>query len=104
METKAKYVTRRKRTRQLEREVEQLKEKVAILSSLLDDAHGLLLRSNKHLARAVERDFHAVKPPEPEETEIRRSRTTPRLPQRNSPLLPRADLVGRTASPYSMES
>ncbi|MBN4004763.1 hypothetical protein [Nostoc sp. LPT] len=43
MTEKGKYVTRKKRIRQLETEIEQLKDQVKTLTQLLDDAHGMIL-------------------------------------------------------------
>lgn len=55
---KTKYVTRKKRIRQLEAEIEQLKTQVKILTEMLDRTNAMLLRSRPRLARAVERDMH----------------------------------------------
>ncbi|BAY89648.1 MULTISPECIES: hypothetical protein [unclassified Tolypothrix] len=100
---KTKYVTRKKRIRQLEAEIEQLKTQVKILTEMLDRTNAMLLRSRPRLARAVERDMHEylqhdenLLPSEmPQELmgKITRKKITPQRPPRNLPLAPRADLV-----------
>ncbi|MEH2371503.1 hypothetical protein [Nostoc sp.] len=89
-EIKGKYVTRKKRIRQLEKEIEQLRDQIKTLTELLDDAHGMIYRSRPNLARAVERDFHEELLP----SELPASaKKPPRIKTRNLPLAPRADLV-----------
>ncbi|MGV0102339.1 hypothetical protein NSTCB13_00860 [Nostoc sp. DSM 114160] len=91
-EIKGKYVTRKKRIRQLETEIEQLKAQVKTLTELLDDAHGMIYRSRPGLARAVERDFHEeLLPSELPPTAI--AKKPPRRKIRNLSIAPRADLV-----------
>ncbi|MGV0102239.1 Borealin N-terminal domain-containing protein [Nostoc sp. DSM 114160] len=90
--TKGKYVTRKKRIRQLEKEIEQLQCQVKTLTQLLDDAHGIIYRSRPGLARAVERDFHEeLLPSELPPTAI--AKKPPRRKIRNLSIAPRADLV-----------
>ncbi|MEH2279234.1 MAG: hypothetical protein V7K40_31725 [Nostoc sp.] len=89
-QTKGKYVTRKKRIRQLEKEIEQLLTQVKTLTELLDNAHGMIYRSHPGLARAVEEDFHEELLP----SELPPSaKKPPRCKIRNLPLAPRADLV-----------
>lgn len=89
-EIKGKYVTRKKRIRQLEKEIEQLKNQVSTLTELLDDAHGMIYRSRPGLARAVERDFHEELLP----SELPASfKKPPRRKIPNLSIAPRADLV-----------
>ena len=92
---KQKYVTRKKRIRQLEKEIEQLKSQVKTLTQLLDDAHGMIYRSRPGLARAVERDFHEeLLPSELPPTAlaaIAKKRVQRKI--RNLSIAPRADLV-----------
>ncbi|MDZ8070888.1 MAG: hypothetical protein RMY64_35620 [Nostoc sp. DedQUE08] len=92
-EIKGKYVTRKKRIRQLETEIEQLKSQVKTLTELLDDAHGMIYRSRPGLARAVERDFHEELLPSELPPAALRTKKPPRCRIRNLSIAPRADLV-----------
>ncbi|MDZ8089030.1 MAG: hypothetical protein RMY16_26290 [Nostoc sp. DedQUE12b] len=92
-ETKGKYVTRKKRIRQLEKEIEQLRAQVKTLTELLDDAHGIIYRSRPGLARAVERDFHEELLPSELPIAALRTKKSSRRRIRNLSIAPRADLV-----------
>ncbi|MDZ7969067.1 MAG: hypothetical protein RM368_29635 [Nostoc sp. DedSLP03] len=88
-----KYVTRKKRIRQLEKEIEQLKKQVLTLTQLLDDAHGIIYRSRLGLARAVEQDFHEELLPSELPLAALRTKKPPRRRIPNLSIAPRADLV-----------
>ncbi|WP_334982280.1 hypothetical protein [Nostoc sp.] len=90
MTEKGKYVTRKKRIRQLETEIEQLKCQVKTLTQLLDDAHGMIYRSRPGLARGIEEDFHQELLPS-ELPAIAKKRVQRKI--RNLSIAPRADLV-----------
>ncbi|MFN6488340.1 MULTISPECIES: hypothetical protein [unclassified Nostoc] len=94
-QTKGKYVTRKKRIRQLEKEIEQLKCQVKTLTQLLDDAHGIIYRSRPGLARAVERDFHEELLPSelPPAALVAIAKKRVQRKIRNLSIAPRADLV-----------
>lgn len=94
-QTKGKYVTRKKRIRQLETEIEQLRAQVKTLTQLLDDAHGMIYRSHPGLARAVERDFHEELLPSelPPAALVAIAKKRVQRKIRNLSIAPRADLV-----------
>ncbi|WP_322673497.1 hypothetical protein [Nostoc sp. DedQUE05] len=94
-EIKGKYVTRKKRIRQLETEIEQLRAQVKTLTELLDDAHGMIYRSRPGLARAVERDFHEELLPSelPPAALVAIAKKRVQRKIRNLSIAPRADLV-----------
>jgi 23S rRNA A2030 N6-methylase RlmJ len=95
-----KYVTRKKRIRELEKKITQLEQQVDTLTELLDSVHQMLYATRPRLARSMARDFSRIHPPE--KIPIKKS---PKLPQRNLPIAPRADLViqnsGHIATPHS---
>lgn len=97
-EIKGKYVTRKKRIRQLETEIEQLKNQVSTLTELLDNAHGMIYRSCPGLARAVERDFYGELLPSELPSAALAAIAKQRVHRvqrkiRNLSIAPRADLV-----------
>lgn len=89
MEPKGKYVTKKKRIRQLENQVEELQNRIQVLTDLLQQSNEMLLQSRPNLARSIERDWHQVHP-EPIEPKQRAQRS-----YRQLPLLPRPDLILR---------
>lgn len=86
MKMKPKYVTRKKRIRELEKQVSELEQKVVVLTELLDSVHQMLYATQPRLARSMAREFKRIHPPE-------KLKNTPRLKERKLPLAPRADLV-----------
>ena len=85
-----KYVTKQKRIRQLEKEIEQLKAQVQTLVEMLDQTMGIAYRSRPGLARSMERGFHDELLP----SQLPKTKS-PRHKLRRLPLLPRADLVNK---------
>ncbi|BAT56390.1 hypothetical protein NOS3756_53950 [Nostoc sp. NIES-3756] len=83
---KEKYVTRKKRIRELENKVSQLEQKIVTLTELLDSVTTMLYAKRPRLARTMAREFNRIHPP----PKIKKS---PRCRLRNLPLAPRADLV-----------
>lgn len=84
-----KYVTRKKRIRELEKQVSQLEQKIETLTDLLDSVHQMLYATRPRLARSMAREFKRIHPPETPVT----NQKSPRRSPRNLPIAPRADLV-----------
>lgn len=83
---KQKYVTKRKRIKELENKVSELEQKVVTLTELLDSVTTMLYAKRPRLARSMAREFNRIHPPD-------RVKKSPRCKVRNLPLAPRADLV-----------
>lgn len=86
---KEKYVTRKKRIRQLEKQLSELQQQVETLTNLLDAVHQMLYATRPRLARSMAREFNRVHG----QTTPAVKKIKPRRKLPNPSIAPRADLV-----------
>ncbi|MBD2503145.1 hypothetical protein [Anabaena azotica] len=90
---KPKYVTKKKRIRELEKQVAELQQQILRLTELLDSNLTTIYANRPRLARAMAREFREFKRIHQSENPPQETKKTPRCKVRNLPLAPRADLV-----------
>jgi TolA-binding protein len=85
-----KYVTKKKRIRQLQKRIEELEQLNQNLTQALDTAYEMLYKAKPGLARSMERDFLSTQLAQPLPKPTKRK---PGVPKRSLSIAPRADLV-----------